>query len=261
MGNVTMWIMIIGWIFVAIWIPFIIQTNKKTHPRALFVLFFAEMWERFSYYGMRALLTLYMAKVLFIDMGQSLADERALTIVADRIFGFRRAVMWGGILMMLGHFTLALEGLAFEGNLVIFFAALAMIIVGNGYFKPNISSFLGKFYDLDDPRKDGAFTIFYMGVNIGAFLSTLTCGYVGEVIGWHYGFGLAGIGMGIGILVFWLQGKKIFGDKGLAPPIERAGRFSVLKGIHLSMSARYWPFLLLRVCWTSMMPWQRSCSS
>lgn len=226
--------MIIGWIFVAIWIPFIIYTNKNTHPKALFVLFFAEMWERFSYYGMRALLTLYMAKVLFIDMGQSLADARALTIygsytsmvylspvigglIADKIFGFRKAVMWGGILMMLGHFTLALEGMAFEGNLTIFFSALALIIIGNGYFKPNISSFLGKFYDLNDPRKDGAFTIFYMGVNIGAFLSTLTCGYVGEEIGWHYGFGLAGIGMGIGILVFWLLGPKIFGDKGLPP--------------------------------------------
>ncbi|MDX1685485.1 MAG: peptide MFS transporter [Saprospiraceae bacterium] len=245
MGNVTFWIMVIGWIFVAIWIPFIIATNSKTHPKALFVLFFAEMWERFSYYGMRALLTLYMAKVLFIDMGQSLADERALTIygsytsmvylfpvlggiVADRIFGFRRAVMWGGILMMLGHFTLALEGMAFQGNLIVFFGALALIIVGNGYFKPNISSFLGKFYDLDDPRKDGAFTIFYMGVNIGAFLSTLTCGYVGEVIGWHYGFGLAGIGMGIGILVFWLYGKKIFGDKGLAPPVEEGKSGKIL---------------------------------
>ncbi len=237
MGDVTFWIMVIGWIFVAFWVPFIIQTNKNVHPKALFVLFFAEMWERFSYYGMRALLTLYMAKVLFIDMGQSIADVKALTIygsytsmvylfpvigglVADKIFGFRKAVMWGGILMMLGHFTLALEGLAFEGNLVVFFGALAMIIVGNGYFKPNISSFLGKFYDLDDPRKDGAFTIFYMGVNIGAFLSTLTCGYVGEMIGWHYGFGLAGIGMGIGILVFWLRGAAVFGDKGLPPELE-----------------------------------------
>jgi POT family proton-dependent oligopeptide transporter len=245
MGDVTFWIMIIGWIFVALWIPFIIQTNKNVHPRALFVLFFAEMWERFSYYGMRALLTLYMAKVLFIDLGQSMADTRALTIygsytsmvylfpviggiIADRIFGFRKAVMWGGILMMLGHFTLALEGLAFEGNLIVFFGALAMIIIGNGYFKPNISSFLGKFYDLDDPRKDGAFTIFYMGVNIGAFLSTLTCGYVGETIGWHYGFGLAGIGMGIGLLVFWLQGPKTFGEKGLAPPLEEGQSGKIL---------------------------------
>lgn len=246
-----MWIMIIGWIFVAIWIPFIIQTNKKTHPKALFILFFAEMWERFSYYGMRALLTLYMAKVLFIDMGQELADTRALTIygsytsmvylfpvlggiVADKIFGFRKAVMWGGILMMLGHFTLALEGMAFEGNLLVFFTALALIIIGNGYFKPNISSFLGKFYNLDDPRKDGAFTIFYMGVNIGAFLSTLTCGYVGEEIGWHYGFGLAGIGMGIGILVFYLMGEKVFGDKGLEPALEE-GQSGKILGIERKM--------------------------
>jgi POT family proton-dependent oligopeptide transporter len=107
--------------------------------------------------------------------------------------------------------------MAFGGNLPLFFLALALIIIGNGYFKPNISSFLGTFYDTDDARKDGAFTIFYMGVNIGAFLSTLTCGYVGERISWHYGFGLAGIGMGLGLLVFWLLGPKYFEGKGKVP--------------------------------------------
>src|SRR5690606_3908963 len=97
-----------------------------------------------------------------------------------------------------------------------FFGALGLIIVGNGFFKPNISSFLGKFYETDDPRKDGAFSIFYMGVNIGAFLAMLTCGYVGENINWHYGFGLAGIGMLIGLIVFWAF-ASVFGDKGYAP--------------------------------------------
>lgn len=234
--NITEWILLVGWLFVLAWVPFVILTNRKTHPGALFVLFGAEMWERFSYYGMRALLTLYMVKVLFADMGVA-ADERALGIygsytsmvylfpvigglIADQVFGFRKAVLFGGILMMAGHFALALEGMLFEGSLPLFFGSLALIIIGNAYFKPNISSFLGTFYEPNDARKDGAFTIFYMGVNIGAFLATLTCGYVGEQISWHYGFGLAGIGMGLGLLVFWLMGPRMFGEKGLEPDKE-----------------------------------------
>lgn len=235
--DLTLKILIVGWIFVLLWVPFIIYTNRKTHPAALFVLFGAEMWERFSYYGMRALLTLYMAKVLFVDLGQQLADTKALAIygsytsmvylfpvigglVADRIFGFRKTILFGGVLMMLGHFTLALEDSILPGSLAVFFLALSLIIVGNAYFKPNISSFLGEFYTKNDPRKDGAFTIFYMGVNIGAFLSTLTCGYVGEKINWHYGFGLAGIGMGIGLITFMVLGPKLFGGKGMKPDSE-----------------------------------------
>ncbi len=240
--DVTQWILLIGWIFVFVWVPIVIYSNRKVHPAALFVLFGAEMWERFSYYGMRAILTLFMVKVLFADLEAGSADARALGIygsytsmvylfpvvgglIADRIFGFRKTVLFGGILMMLGHFTLALQGIpALEDNLLIFFTALALIITGNGYFKPNISSFLGKFYDQDDPRKDGAFTIFYMGVNIGAFLATLTCGYVGERINWHYGFGLAGIGMGLGLIVFWLLGPRVFGEKGLPPDPKDASK-------------------------------------
>ncbi len=231
--DLTLIILTVGWIFVAIWIPIVIAANRKTHPKALFILFFAEMWERFSYYGMRALLTLYMVQVLFL--GELNAEERALGIygaytamaylfpiigglIADRIFGFRRAILLGGFLMMLGHFALALEGMAFGGSMPLFFGSLGLIIVGNGYFKPNISSFLGTFYTKDDPRKDGAFTIFYMGVNIGAFLATLTCGYVGQQINWHYGFGLAGIGMGLGLIVFWLN-QGAFGNKGLPPGV------------------------------------------
>lgn len=231
--SITQYILLIGWIFVVIWIPIVILTNRKTHPGALFILFGAEMWERFSYYGMRALLTLYMVKVLFAGMGAE-ADAKALGIygsytsmvylfpvlgglIADRIFGFKKSILFGGILMMVGHFTLALEGSLFPGSLTVFYVSLALIIIGNAYFKPNISSFLGKFYDKDDSRKDGAFTIFYMGVNIGAFLATLTCGYVGENISWHYGFGLAGIGMGLGLLVFWLIGPRFFKGKGGVP--------------------------------------------
>lgn len=238
--DITLIILIIGWLFTAIWVPTVIASKRKHHPRALFILFFAELWERFSYYGMRALLTLYMVNVLFDTLGQAEADTRALGIygsytamvylspvigglVADRIFGFRKAILFGGILMMLGHFSLALEGMLFPGSMVLFFLSLGLIITGNGYFKPNISSFLGMFYDKNDPRKDGAFTMFYMGVNIGSFLATLTCGYIGQTINWHYGFGLAGIGMGIGVLVFWLN-QHIFGDKGYEPNPEDAAR-------------------------------------
>lgn len=238
--DITLWIMVIGWVFVLLWVPFIIYTNKGTHPKALFVLFFAEMWERFSYYGMRALLILYMTKVLFIDMAQNLAETKAYGIygsytamvylfpvigglVADRFLGFRKTILWGGILMALGHFTLALQGIeSLEGNLPFFFAALALIIIGNAFFKPNISSFLGTFYEKDDPRKDGAFSIFYMGVNIGSFLSTLTCGYIGQQINWHYGFGLAGIGMVLGLIIFWIFSRK-FGEKGLPPKEVQEG--------------------------------------
>jgi len=251
--NVTEYILLFGWIFVLLWVPIVIATNRKTHPGALFVLFGAEMWERFSYYGMRALLTLYMVRVLFVELGPA-ADSRALGIygsytsmvylfpvigglVADRIWGFRRAIVTGGVIMMLGHFALALEGLFFEGNMMLFTGSLALIIVGNGYFKPNISSYLGTFYTTDDPRKDGAYTIFYMGVNIGAFLSSLTCGYLGESVGWHYGFGAAGVGMGLGLIVFSTVGKRFLGDTGHAPDTKWAStpRFGPL-----SPSAATW---------------------
>lgn len=224
-------LLIFGWIFVAVWIPVVVFSQRKVHPRALFTLFFAELWERFSFYGMRALLTLYMVKVLFESMAGGEADVRALGIygaygamvylapviggmIADRLLGFRRAVLLGGIFMALGHFVLA-----FEGSQLLFFASLGFIIVGNGFFKPNISSFLGTFYDQNDPRKDGAFTIFYMGVNIGAFLAPLTCGYLGERVDWSIGFGLAGIGMLIGLIAFW-RNMKHFDDKGLPPDPE-----------------------------------------
>ncbi|MXV16337.1 peptide MFS transporter [Hufsiella ginkgonis] len=228
--DVAKWTLILGWAFVALWIPVVIITNRKTHPKALFLLFFTEMWERFSYYGMRALLTLYMVNVLFL--GDKMADTRALGIygsytamaylfpvlggmIADKFFGYKKSVVIGGVLMMLGHFCLAIKG-----SESLFFLSLSLIIAGNGYFKPNLASYLGTFYEKNDPRKDGAFTIYYMGVNIGAFLSTLTCGYVGQRIDWHYGFGLAGIGMAIGVLIFILS-FKVFGDTGNPPAPEK----------------------------------------
>ncbi|MEO0481884.1 MAG: peptide MFS transporter [Planctomycetota bacterium] len=179
------------------------------HPAALFTLFFAEMWERFSYYGMRALLTLYMVKgFLGFNDKESLSVYGAYTalvymtpffggMLADKLLGQRRAVILGGVLMSLGHLTMTIE----SEN--IFYAALGMIIVGNGFFKPNISSMVGQLYPPGDNTRRGGFTIFYMGINLGAALSPLLCGYVGETYGWHYGFGLATIGMLIGLAVFW----------------------------------------------------------
>ena len=178
------------------------------HPTGLFTLFFAEMWERFSYYGMRALLVFYMIKG-FLGYGDSEAYAvygayTALVyatpfiggMLADRLLGRRRAVVVGGLLMAAGHLTMTIQ------NELAFFAALALLICGNGFFKPNISTMVGTLYPDESLRRDGGFTIFYMGINLGAALSPLVCGYVGEIYGWHYGFGLATIGMLIGLAVF-----------------------------------------------------------
>ena len=178
------------------------------HPTGLFNLFFAEMWERFSYYGMRALLIFYMMKGF---LGYN--DSRAYTVygaytalvymtpfiggmLADRLLGQRIAVIIGGLLMATGHMIMGIE------SQVAFYVALTLLIVGNGFFKPNISTIVGTLYPSGSHRRDGGFTIFYMGVNLGAAMSPLLCGYIGERFGWHYGFGLATIGMIIGLAVF-----------------------------------------------------------
>lgn len=201
---------------------------KQSHPRGLYVLFMAEMWERFSYYGMRALLTLYCAATLFskdenpeasaILVYGSYTSLVYLTplfggMLADRVLGFRKAVMLGGILMAVGHFVMAFE------HEQIFYLALAFIIVGNGFFKPNISSIVGRLYDEGDSRRDAGYTIFYMGINLGAFLSPLMCGWLGENVGWHYGFGLAGVGMVAGLMQFW-YGKTHLEGKAEPPDAE-----------------------------------------
>jgi amino acid/peptide:H+ symporter len=178
------------------------------HPVGLYTLFFAEMWERFSYYGMRALLVFYMLKG-FLGYG----DSDAYTVygaytalaymtpffggmIADRLLGPRRAVVLGGSLMAAGHLMMTIE------SQTAFFTALALLIAGNGFFKPNISTMVGALYPKGSPKRDGGFTIFYMGVNLGAAMSPLLCGYVGETFGWHLGFGLATIGMLTGVAVF-----------------------------------------------------------
>jgi len=194
------------------------------HPTQLFMLFFAELWERFSFYGMRALLTLYLTTQLFKSLGDEEAKSTAVGIyaaygalvyatpflggiLADKVLGFKRSTMLGAVLMAIGHFIMAIE------TEPMLYAALAFLIVGNGFFKPNISSMVGGLYKPGDSRRDGAFTIFYLGINIGAFLAPLTCGYLGETYGWSLGFGLAGIGMLAGLAVFgWGQGS--LGDNG-----------------------------------------------
>lgn len=190
----------------------------KNQPKGLFLLFFVEMWERFSYYGMRALLVLYMIKALQFSTeksGQIYGWYTGMVYftpllggyIADKYLGQRRAIVIGGTLMALGHFAMAFPPLPF------FFSALILLIMGNGFFKPNISTVVGSLYEQNDPRRDAGFTIFYMGINLGAFFSPLVCSTLGEKLGWHYGFLAAGVGMIIG-LGMYLWGQNMFlGDK------------------------------------------------
>ncbi|MFN3517139.1 MAG: peptide MFS transporter [Novosphingobium sp.] len=205
------------------------------HPKGLYMLFFAEMWERFSYYGMRALLIFYLTKHwLFSDGKANLIYGAYASLVyitpvlggylADRYLGQRKAVLFGGLLLAIGHSLMAVEGTGGQNDpaINVFWAALAFIIVGSGFLKANISVMVGQLYKLTDVRRDGAYTVFYMGINAGAALGTILVGYLGETIGWGYGFGLAGIGMLAGLIVFVL-GKSALNGAGEAPaPLARS---------------------------------------
>ena len=223
------------------------------HPKGLYVCFTTELWERFSFYGMKYLLLLYLTKYhLFTDeMGLDVLGSYAGLVyalpvigglIADRYLGMRKSVLFGGILLSLGHILMAVEGhqainypagytltdsltlasgevlaagtvlveaITFRDTaaLNVFYFALALIVMGVGYLKPNISTIVGKLYAQDDPRRDSGFTIFYMGINIGSFSATLLCGWLGETFGWKYGFGAAGIGMIVGLFTF-MRGQK-----------------------------------------------------
>lgn len=202
------------------------------HPQGLFILFFTEMWERFSYYGMRALLVLFLVSALGLG-GWDWTTEQALALygtytamvyltpilggyLADRKIGYRRAVVIGAIIMTLGHVSMAIE---FDH--IFLYIGIGLLIVGNGLFKPNITSIISHMYKDTPEKKDGAYTIFYMGVNAGAFLGIMLCGYLGETLGWSYGFGLAGIFMLLGMLQFYFA-QNIFGDIGTKPVKENA---------------------------------------
>ena len=195
------------------------KTELWGHPKGLYVLFFTEMWERFSYYGMRAILVLYLvAKTSEVNSGLGWTNGEALALygwytmlvyvmsipggwIADNILGQKKSVLYGGILLVCGHSILAVE------QMWAFYTGLCLIIAGVGMLKPNISTMVGGLYKQGDIRRDKGFTIFYIGINVGAFLSSIIVGYVGEVHGWHYGFGLAGIGMAAG-LIQYVAGQK-----------------------------------------------------
>ena len=187
--------------------------SKLVHnPSSLSTLFFTEMWERFSYYGMRALLVLYLVNSLNYSESDALHIYAVYTglvyltpliggYLADRFLGTQKSIFIGGVTMMIGHFLMAFPDYLY--------LAIGMLIIGNGYFKPNISSLLGRLYKSDDQRRDSGFSIFYVGINLGAFLAPLIVGYVGETINWHYGFAIAGFGMLAGLIQFYFGQSKI----------------------------------------------------
>ncbi|CAA0246468.1 Di-tripeptide transporter family protein [Tenacibaculum maritimum] len=205
------------------------------HPVGLFILFFTEMWERFSFYGMKALLIFYLTKYhLFSDStGNLLIGSYAALVyavpviggfIADKYLGFRKAIVFGGILLVLGHLGMAYEGNAATRSITgeitrddvalqVFYFSLALIILGVGFLKANISSLVGELYEIGDKRRDSGFTIFYMGINLGSFLATIVCVWLGERYGWSYGFGAAGIGMTLGLITF-IVGKRSLMGKG-----------------------------------------------
>jgi len=190
-----------------------------SQPQALVTLFFTEMWERFSYYGMRALLVLYLVKAAGYERSDALTLYATYTgmvylapmlggYLCDRYLGYRKSILLGGIIMMMGHFAMAFPSLLYY--------ALGLLVIGNGFFKPNITTFLGTFYQQNDPRRDGGFTFFYMGINLGAFLAPFIAGTLGEKVGWDWGFASAGIGMALGLTQFWL-GHGRLGEGGYPP--------------------------------------------
>ncbi len=222
------------------------------HPKGLYMLFFAEMWERFSYYGMRALLIFYLTKHWLFSDGKANLIYGAYTslvyitpvlggYLADRYLGQRKAVLFGGLLLAIGHSLMAVEGGGGQSDpaINVFWAALAFIIVGSGFLKANISVMVGQLYKLTDIRRDGAYTVFYMGINVGAAIGTILVGYLGETIGWGWGFGLAGIGMLAGLIVFVL-GKKALNGAGEAPQPLTKSREMTLYGIGLASVAVIW---------------------
>jgi len=188
------------------------MSKLVNNPMSLRTLFFTEMWERFSYYGMRALLVLYLVKSLNYSESEALHIYAVYTglvyltpliggYLADRFLGTQKSIFIGGLTMMIGHFLMAFPDYLY--------LAIGMLIIGNGYFKPNISSLLGRLYESNDLRRDSGFSIFYVGINLGAFLAPLIVGYVGETINWHYGFAIAGFGMLAGLIQFYYGQNKI----------------------------------------------------
>ncbi|MBC09908.1 MAG: MFS transporter [Gammaproteobacteria bacterium] len=240
------------------------------HPRGLYVLFLTEMWERFSYYGMRALLILYLTKHFMFgdkEAGLLYGSYAALVyampviggLIADRYLGFSRSTLLGAWLLVAGHFGMAFEGppANYVGDELvrnslyeqIFYLSLAFIVVGVGLLKPSISNLVGQLYLQSDPRRDSGFTIFYMGINLGAFSATLLCAYLGETYGWRYGFGLAGVGMLVGLFTFSRGSKHLAGVGGLPAKFEQSKEEIPLA------SRQFWP-VYLGLAFSVLVVWQ-----
>jgi proton-dependent oligopeptide transporter, POT family len=223
--------------------------ESSNQPKALRVLFFAETWERFSYYGMRALLVFYMTAhfrfsddAAYVVYGSYTALVYTTPVIggmlADKLLGGRKAVVFGGLLMALGHFAMAFDTL--------FYLALALLICGNGFFKPNISAIVGRVYSDDDHKRDRAFAIFYMGINLGGMLAGV-CGHLGQNYGWHLGFGLAGVGMLIGLAVF-LWGQRFLGHAAEPPDLVKL-REPVFLGLSREWLTYLGTFCAVAVAW------------
>jgi proton-dependent oligopeptide transporter, POT family len=241
-------------IFLAIGAKIAIQKEPEFagHPKGLYMLFFAEMWERFSYYGMRAILIFYLTQHWLFNDGQSTVIYGSYTslvyitpvlggYLADRYLGQRKAVLFGGLLLAIGHSLMAVEGVGGQNDptINVFWAALAFIIVGSGFLKANISVMVGQLYKMTDIRRDGAYTIFYMGINVGAAVGTILVAYLGQKIGWGWGFGLAGIGMLAGLIVF-VFGKGALKGAGEAPAPLTKGKEYSLYAIGVAAVAVIW---------------------
>ena len=216
------------------------------HPRGLSTLFFTEMWERFSYYGMRAILVLFMTNAVATG-GMGLDDVTATAIyglytaavyvvtlpggwVADRLLGLRRSVFWGGVVIAAGHFTLAIP------SLIAFYIGLTLIVIGTGLLKPNVSAMVGDLYPEGGSRRDAGFSIYYMGINVGGFFGPLICGYLGENIDWHLGFGAAGVGMVLGLVQYSLGARHLgtageVKEEAKSPAARAAARRSLFIGL------------------------------
>ena len=226
------------------------------HPKGLYMLFFAEMWERFSYYGMRALLIFYLTQHWLFNDGKSNLIYGAYTslvyitpvlggYLADRYLGQRKAVLFGGVLLAVGHFLMAVEGVGGQADptINVFWLALAFIIVGSGFLKANISVMVGQLYKLTDIRRDGAYTIFYMGINLGAAIGTILVGYLGQTIGWGYGFGLPASACSPASSCS-CSARSALRGAGEAPGAARAGRRNgTLYGVGLAAVAVIWALI------------------
>jgi proton-dependent oligopeptide transporter, POT family len=241
------------------------QNTILGHPTGLFICFFTEMWERFSFYGMKALLIFYLTKYHFFSdfdgnhiVGNYAALVYAMPVIggmlADKYLGFRKAVVFGAILLVLGHLGMAFEGhqaymdndtvVRDESALQIFYFSLALIIIGVGFLKPNISTIVGALYPEGDARRDSGFTIFYMGINLGSAAATIICGWLGENYGWSYGFGAAGVGMLAGLITF-IWGQKFLMGKAEPsnPELLKAKKFGLSNEILIYLGAIVGVFL------------------